>query len=323
MSDQPAARPPDLPSARGLEHELPSCSVVIATLARPDVLERALDSLTSSSIRPCEVLVVDGDDRRSAESVVARRRGGPLAVRHIPAPRGLTRQRNIGLDAVSGEVVVFLDDDARVCPDTLGRVLAAYREPDVVGATCRIVDVMGPEGSRVAGRTSRVRILLRGGGRDGTFTAAGYPRRLVDQTVSTDVEFMPGCFMSARTQVARGVRFDERLTGYGLAEDEDFSYRLSLHGRVRSLGHAVVEHDNAGVRAGGDRRAFAHQVVRNRSYLFEKNFPQTRRARAQFTLLMVILVVHRLVNHDLAGARGVIEETLRRPHPARPFGETA
>jgi len=302
---------------------MPSCSVVIATLARPDVLARALHSLAASCTVRCEVLVVAGDDRRSAEVVVARHRGGRLEIRHIAAPRGLTRQRNIGLDAVRGEVVVFLDDDARVLPDTLGRVLGAYGDADVVGATCRIVDVIGPEGSRVGGRSSRVRVLLRGGGRDGTFTAAGYPRRLIDQTVTTDVEFMPGCFMSARTEVARAVRFDERLTGYGLAEDEDFSFRLARQGRVRSLGDAVVEHDNAGVRAGGDRRAFGHQVVRNRSYLFEKNFPQTRRARAQFTVLIGVLVVHRLVNLDLAGARGVIEEALRRPRPARPFGESS
>jgi GT2 family glycosyltransferase len=295
----------------------PTLSVVIATLGRPEPLERALDSLIASTVHPGEVLVVDGDENRGAEPVVARRHDSPIAVRHLPAPRGLTRQRNAGLDAAAGEVVLFLDDDARVRPDTLARLLAAYDDPDVVGATGRVIE---PASNRVGGKSSRVRALLRGRGRDGTFTAAGYPRRLVDESVTTDIEFMQGAFMSARTSLAREVRFDERLLGYALAEDEDFSCRLVRHGRIRYLGDAVVDHDNAGFRS-KDRRVFGHQVVRNRSYLFEKNFAQTRRSRAQFTLLLLVFIGHRLLNLDVAGARGVAEEALRRPRPARPYGE--
>lgn len=294
-----------------------SLTVVIATLGRPEPLERALDSLAASELRPDEVLVVDGDENRGAEPVVTRRQGGPLAVRHVPAPRGLTRQRNVGLDASRGDVVLFLDDDARVRPETLGLLMAAYRDADVVGATGRVVE---PASNRVGGKSSRVRALLRGRGRDGTFTAAGYPRRLVDESVTTDIEFMQGAFMSARTALAREVRFDERLSGYGLAEDEDFSCRLARRGRVRYLGDAAVDHDNAGFH-GKDRRAFGHQVVRNRRYLFEKNFPQTRSARARFTLLLGVLVAHRLLNRDVAGARGLVEGAVRRQRPARPYGE--
>lgn len=294
-----------------------SLTVVIATLGRPEPLERALDSLAASELRPDEVLVVDGDENRGAEPVVTRRQGGPLAVRHVPAPRGLTRQRNVGLDASRGDVVLFLDDDARVRPETLGLLMAAYRDADVVGATGRVVE---PASNRVGGKSSRVRALLRGRGRDGTFTAAGYPRRLVDESVTTSIEFMQGAFMSARTALAREVRFDERLSGYGLAEDEDFSCRLARRGRVRYLGDAAVDHDNAGFH-GKDRRAFGHQVVRNRRYLFEKNFPQTRSARARFTLLLGVLVAHRLLNRDVAGARGLVEGALRRQRPARPYGE--
>lgn len=294
-----------------------SLTVVIATLGRPEPLERALDSLEASELRPDEVLVVDGDENRGAEPVVTARSGGLLALRHVPAPRGLTRQRNVGLDAARGEVVLFLDDDARVRPDTLEKVLAAYRETDVVGATGRVVE---PASNRVGGKSSRVRVLLRGRGRDGTFTATGYPRRLVDESVTTDIEFMQGAFMSARTGVAREVRFDERLAGYGLAEDEDFSCRLSRRGRIRYLGDAAVDHDNAGFH-GKDRRAFGHQVVRNRRYLFEKNFPQTRSARTRFAALLLLLVVHRLMNRDVAGARGLVEAAARSPRPARPYGE--
>lgn len=112
--------------------------------------------------------------------------------------------------------------------------------------------------------------------------------------------------MTARAPEARAVRFDERLAGYGLAEDEDFSYRLSKQGRIRYLPGIEVHHHNTGFST-RDHRAFSHQVVKNRLYLFRKNFPQTLRARIGFWFLILVLVVHRVLNREWAGARGLLE----------------
>ncbi|HVB26740.1 MAG TPA: hypothetical protein VNE21_02370, partial [Mycobacteriales bacterium] len=203
---------------------------------------------------------------------------------------------------------VFLDDDARPRPDALARLTAAYTDPGVVGATGRVVE---PASNRVVGKESKLRRALHLGA-EGTFTAYGYPRRITRTDAPRDVECMSGCFMSARVPVAAALRFDERLSGYGLAEDEDFSYRLSRRGRIRYVPDAVVDHDNAGF-GGRDRVAFNRAVVVHRAYLFAKNFPQTPRARAGFTLLVPALVAHRLLNGDLAGVRGL----LRGAHEAR------
>jgi GT2 family glycosyltransferase len=102
------------------------------------------------------------------------------------------------------------------------------------------------------------------------------------------------------------VRFDERLTGYALAEDEDFSYRLSKLGRVRYAPEIVVEHRKLGF-GSQDPRRFGRLVVINRAYLFRKNFPQTLGARAQFVVLVGALLVHRLLNRDGRGAQGILE----------------
>ena len=293
---------------------LPSVSVVVATLGRPTPLTRVLASLAQQTPAPLEVLVVDGDEKRSALPVVDGAARDGLPVRHLPAPRGLTRQRNAGLDAARGDIVLFLDDDARATPGVLSAVQRAYADPAVVGVTGRTVE---PASNRVGGKTSQLRRLLPGGGRDGDFTRFGYPRRLRDEQLTQDVEFMAGCFMSARTTVARSVRFDEHLAGYALAEDEDFSYRLSRRGRIRYLGDVVVLHDNGGF-GSRDRRRFGHQVVDNRAYLFAKNFPQTPVARVQFWVLMGVLVVHRLVNADVQGARGLVEASARHLLGGRP-----
>jgi len=289
-------------------------SLAIATKGRPDDLRETLASLGGCDPRPHELVVVDGDEGRSAEPVVAaftREGGGTLPVRYEHTRPGLTHQRNVALDLVEGEVVVFVDDDVRFPPEFFARLAEAYREPEVVGATGRVIE---PQGRRFGNSRSGVRrALFRGG--EGTMTRFGYPRRLQDLTRSRDVEFMQGCLMSARTDVARELRFDERLPGYGLAEDEDFSYRLSRRGRVRFAADVEIEHKNTGG-SGSATRSFNRTVVVNRAYLFRKNFERTPLARVQFAALLVLLAAHRALNREWQGIRGLVDgavEAWRRP----------
>ena len=48
--------------------------------------------------------------------------------------RGLSGGRNSGVSLAIGEIVAFLDDDARAEPDWLERLVATYTDPSVVGA---------------------------------------------------------------------------------------------------------------------------------------------------------------------------------------------
>jgi GT2 family glycosyltransferase len=280
-------------------------SLVIATRRRPDFLRETLESLSRCDPLPAELIVVDGDEARSASQVVeqfAAHNRVPV-IRYILASPGLTHQRNVGVEASSGGVIVFADDDVEFEPGVFGVVAEAFEDPQVVGATGWVNE---PEGRRFGGQRSRLRRLLPGGGREGSMTRFGYPRRIVTPDRPRDVEFMHGCFMSARRELAREVGFDEGLPGYGLAEDEDFSYRLSRRGRIRFLPSATVVHHNTGFRTHGSCE-FNRMLVMNRAYLFRKNFPRTPVARLQFAMLIVILVVHRLVNGEWAGVRGLIE----------------
>jgi GT2 family glycosyltransferase len=121
---------------------------------------------------------------------------------------------------------------------------------------------------------------------------------------------MQGCLMSARLDDARAVGFDERLPGYGLAEDEDFSYRLSRIGRLRFVPDAVVVHRNVDAArkvSPARMREFNRTVVVNRAYVFRKNFRRTPLARLQFALLVLLLIVHRIMNREWAGALGLVE----------------
>jgi GT2 family glycosyltransferase len=296
-------------------------SVIIATLGRPAILAEALATVAALDPRPLEVLVVDGDPEGSARAAVAAHPG----MEHLTGPAGSTRQRNVGLDRARGDVVVFLDDDVTVAADLLGALMPAYDDPAVVGATGTVVE---DGGWQFGGKQAPVRRLLLGRG-EGRMTSFGYPHRLLDPTRPADVEFMGGAFMSARTSVARDVRFDEGVPvlgrGYALGEDEDFSYRLSRRGRIRHVPAALVHHHNLGFRT-ANSRDFNRTVVVNRTYLFRKNFARTRTTRLQFAAFIGVLVVHRALNRDWDGVRGLFEggREARRavpPRPSRPAAE--
>lgn len=283
-------------------HERLKLSVVIATKGRTGLLGETLASVFAADPPPSEVLVVDGDEQRSAAAVVEL-----SPARYLHSAPGLTVQRNRGIEAAAGEVVVFLDDDVEVEPSIFARLARAFDEPDVVGATGRI-DEAG--GRRFGGKRSLARRLIFRAGRDGTMTSFGYPRRLQDEDRARDVEFMQGCLMSSRRDLAAEIGFDEQLPGYGLAEDEDFSYRLSRRGRLRFVPEAVVRHKNTGFSTSASRR-FSRDTVVNRTYLFRKNFHRTTANRLRFAGLVVLLAAHRLVNRDLQGVRGIAEGSLQ------------
>ena len=279
-------------------------SVVIPTMRRERILEATLDSLRRCDPAPDEVIVIDADAEQSSRAVVTAfdQQVAP-AVRYHDTEPSLTRQRNLGIDDANGDVVVFLDDDVSIEPDLFGRLEQVYSDPSIVGVTGQVIE---PQDRRMLSPGSRFRRLLPGGGQDGTFTRYGYPRYLSDPYQDRDVEFMRGCFMSTRRDAARQVRFDEHLGGYALAEDEDFSYRLSRLGRIRYVSRIVVEHRKLGF-GSADARGFDRRVVVNRAYLFKKNFEQTPAARAEFALLVAMLVGHRVLNREWRGAQGLLE----------------
>ncbi len=268
-----------------------------------------------------EIIVVDGDPEHSAQPVVERvndSRG--TEIRYLACAPSSTHQRNVGMDAAQGEVVVFTDDDAVLLPGLFEEVVAAFADPSVVGATGRVIE---PADERIGSDSySRLRWLVLGGGPQGTMTSYGFRRPLIDTEIPRDMQYMPGTFMCARRSVGLQVRFDERLGGYALGEDDDFSYRLSRRGRVVYLPGAAVRHQALGTRT-MDRRAQDRLVVINRTYLFHKNFDETPRARLGFARLIATLFLHRLVNREWQGVLGLIDgvRTVMRPHDRdRPAG---
>jgi GT2 family glycosyltransferase len=279
-------------------------SHVIATRARPELLREALESSLADLPQDAEIIVVDGDPERSAQATVQLLAGVGARIRYLAGPPGLPVQRNTGIDAARGKVVVFTDDDCVVRPGMYEVLLSAYADSSVVGATGWVVE---PREGRIGSeKQSRLRWLVLGGGRQGTMTSFGFRRPIVDVDRPREVQYMPGTLMSARRSVAAEVRFDERLSGYALGEDDDFSYRLSRRGVIRYLPGAVVDHRALGTRT-MDRRTQDRLVIINRIYLYRKNFNGSLRGALGFGALILVIFAHRALNGEWQGMRGLID----------------
>ncbi|MCL2092437.1 MAG: glycosyltransferase [Micrococcales bacterium] len=115
-----------------------SVSVVVCafTVQRWEQVVAALRSVAAQRVPPDEiVLVADHDDELAARARAELAPGlGSLVVLTNEHTRGLSGARNTALERAGGDIVVFLDDDARPADDQwLGRLLAPYADPQVSG----------------------------------------------------------------------------------------------------------------------------------------------------------------------------------------------
>ncbi len=112
-------------------------SVIIPTLNEAAQLSQTLGSLRCGE--DLEIIVVDGgsDD---ATLEIAEREG----CRVLRSPPGLALQMNVAAGAASNPVLLFLHADTRLAPGFCPAVLAALREPGVVGGAFRLrIDAPG------------------------------------------------------------------------------------------------------------------------------------------------------------------------------------
>jgi glycosyltransferase involved in cell wall biosynthesis len=109
-------------------------SVIVCTYSskRWSLLQESMSALRVQTRAPDEViLVVDHNDELAAR---ARDAFPELCVVSNREERGLSGARNTGVAEATGDVVVFVDDDAVPDPDWLEVLSAAYASPSVAGA---------------------------------------------------------------------------------------------------------------------------------------------------------------------------------------------
>lgn len=216
-------------------------SVVVPTYQRRDLVVANVEALARQDHLPLEVVViVDGSTDGTGDALRALKTPFPLHVVE-QANAGQSRGRNRGAAMVTGDLILFLDDDMVAAPDLLIQLarLHASGADAVVGHIPVLpasLDGFLARGLAQWAVERRQRILAAGG-------------------ALTRGDLLTG-LLSVRRAVFESLGgFDEQFTRDGSfgGEDTDFGRRLL------DAGHRVV--------FGGDAVAHQHYVVTPKAYL--------------------------------------------------------
>jgi GT2 family glycosyltransferase len=267
---------------------------IIATRNRPDYLLDTVRSLVEQSVLPKELCVVDSSVDTPARAEIERlctEAGVELDYVH-PGPRGLTIQRNVGIDRTTGDPVFLIDDDIWMAPDVHEQVLAEFERGGADLGGVRGVPVRPPLPGTL---TILWRKLFGMGGwwpeASGKMRAGFFVEGVSASDGVRTLEYMNGWFMSYRREVFRHERFDENLAGYAFKEDVDFSYRVFKRGYgLVQTPRARIDHRKAPAErlSPFDRQRMS---LANQFYLHRKNMPQTPKNRAALWWALVGMFV--------------------------------
>lgn len=273
-----------------------SVSVVTPTRGRPVEVEALIANLVALERPPGELILVDGagDDDRATEEIAARAQVD-FAVRHIRHGGGTAIQRNVGIDAATGRYVALIDDDIRLEPDFLERIVEVFendREGSIGGITGYITNQHLDPTTSPRWRWYR-RLRLFSTYEPGRYDwASGYPINRYLQPPHDglrEIDFMgAGCAVWRREVFDSGLRFARFFTGYGILEDAHLALRASRRWRLLEHGAARCVHLRS-LTGRVDGREVARKSAVNYRYVFLDLVPErSLRQEARFWLVQLV-----------------------------------
>jgi GT2 family glycosyltransferase len=260
----------------------PTLSLVIPTYRRPEELRNCLAGVASQTRAPDEVIVVRRVNDVDAAAVLSEA-DVPVRETTVDVP-GVVAALRAGVEASSGDVVAFIDDDAVPRSDWIERLQAHYvadRDGRLGGVGGR--DVIHGEAD---GRSVRERHdvgVLRWWGRlvGNHHLGAGPPR---------PVDVLKGCNCSFR-RPALSLPVGLRGTGAVVAHDLATSLRARSDGYCLLYDPALIVDHYRGWRPAGDGRVSSSKEqaldgTYNTAYAICSVIPGRRYQRAFYCLLV-------------------------------------
>jgi GT2 family glycosyltransferase len=118
----------------GATHMTTSVVICAYTMDRWEALTAAVQSSLNQTLPPNEVIVVIDYNEELLRRATSELSGAQILVVTNRSTKGLSGARNTGVVVSSGEIIVFLDDDAYAEPEWLEQLVAPMSDPKVVGA---------------------------------------------------------------------------------------------------------------------------------------------------------------------------------------------
>jgi GT2 family glycosyltransferase len=266
---------------------------------RPKPLLKLLQSVQEQTLYPDEILIVDGSTNKETEAFLEENHFENLNYFSVPPDhRGLTKQRNYGIERVGTEieVVCFLDDDTILEIDYFEELIKTYQNnTSIIGVggidtinnnwkykEAGIIynkykyycfeDYFYPEGLRNVIRNYLVLASNLGPGKMPEFShgrTCGFPLN----GKIYEVDLLIGMSFSFKRIVTDNCKFSSYFEGYGLYEDADYSIRAQQYGiNVINTNVKLAHYHDASGRP--NKFQYGKMVVRNGWYVWRVKYPK-------------------------------------------------
>lgn len=117
----------------------PLVSVVIRTCGRPNILERALNSVHDQTYKNIEVIIVEDGEDISSRLIAEKYPYLKISYQNTGEKCGRCRTGNIGMATASGRYINFLDDDDFFMPNHI-EILVSHLEKSGFSAAYSIAE---------------------------------------------------------------------------------------------------------------------------------------------------------------------------------------
>jgi len=297
-------------------------SLIICTYKRAEPLLKLLESVKAQSLLPDEILIIDGSPDDETKQALNNIELPQLHYHKIrPEQRGLTKQRNIGIDLCSKDmaIVAFLDDDIALDKHYFKNLVLSYDEyPNAIAIggyisnevkwkrvdsnyivkTSEFIydNFVRKEGSRFNLRKKLYLAPNRPPAHLPKFSHGRSVGFLPPSGKTYQVEQFMGGVSSYKKEVFSKIKFSLYFEGYGLYEDADFCFRLQEHGKLYVSTAAVCEHhhDPSGR---PNQFKYGQMVVKNGWYVWRLRWPNPGPKNIlKWHANVLLLITLRLIN---------------------------
>lgn len=296
-------------------------SLIICTYMRPEAILTLLKSVVTQTRYPDEILIIDGSTNGTTEKVLKENSFERLTYFKVDDEnRGLTKQRNFGIEKVAAdsEVVSFLDDDT-VLPSNYFQVLIdTYKNnPNITG----VGGIASNENRWELKEELKTYAAKQYFELDGYIIKEGL-RNVVRNYLGLQSDQLPhimpsfsngrssypinnkiypvdlliGMSFSFHRKVFSKLKFSTYFEGYGLYEDADYSLRAMKLGQNVINTALLLEHyhDSSGR---PNKYLYGKMVIRNGWYVWRLKYPKTTlKAKLKWNTIAIVLSLIRLLN---------------------------
>ena len=295
-------------------------TLIVCTYMRPQPLLKLLRSVAMQTLYPNEILIIDGSLNNETEEILKKDGLKNISYYKVNKEhRGLTRQRNFGIERVSelSKVVCFLDDDIILKPNYFEILVKTYSEkPDALAVGGYIINEVNWEKSNE--QNNSLNFYFDGWIRNepSRFKMRRFFRLLPDENPGfmpsfshgRSVSFLPpsgdvyeveqimGGVSSYKKEIFKNFKFSKYFEGYGLYEDADFSLRLSKSGKLYVNTGALLEHyhDSLGR---PNKFKYGKMVLRNGWYVWRVKYSKPSfKSRVKWHATSLLLILIRFTN---------------------------